>query len=275
MLEDISTQRYNVSAQKSAETQHLCFLDPHYFSPLLSSSSYVKILFQTNSPDMQGMQTELTFPQFSETYYQTWYFNTWNAGYCHSHRTQVCLFLQTLQWPVCDSDFVSFKNKTPQDTIFRWPTVHSSFFSSETGRECLHGWQKQPLGAHSAGGWKCFWTPTMQQRVQPRRRKTAHQLGVYSESQRPKNKQENTTAYNREYSASPGMPEGIIAQQATDTFLKSQCPFFEMSLDIHTLLAFPAHSDWESNAFLNYFSWPGSLFTNRILQGKLEFYSLE
>ena len=72
---------------------------------------------------------------------------------------------------------------------------------------------------------------------------TAHQLGVYSESHRPKNKQENTTAYNREHSASPGMPEGIVAQQATGTFLKSQCPFFEMSLDIHTLLTFPAHSD--------------------------------
>lgn len=41
---------------------------------------------------------------------------------------------------------------------------------------------------------------------------TAHQFGVYSESQRPKNKQKNTTAYNREYSASPGMAERIVAQ---------------------------------------------------------------
>lgn len=41
---------------------------------------------------------------------------------------------------------------------------------------------------------------------------TAHQFGVYSESQRPKNKQENTTAYNREYSASPGMAKRIVAQ---------------------------------------------------------------
>lgn len=41
---------------------------------------------------------------------------------------------------------------------------------------------------------------------------TAPQFGVYSESQRPKNKQENTTAYNRQYSSRSGMTERTVAQ---------------------------------------------------------------
>lgn len=240
-LEDISTQRYDVSAQKSV--QHHCFLDPHYSLPcphplLLSSYYYCKQTPQTcrtcrlNGCFLSSLKCIIRL----------------NALILKMPDTAIHLECKNVSFYKHYSDpfvtLISFplKIKLPKRLHFGSQQYTAHFFLrnwertsawlTETALRRTSCWRLEMLlDSHHAAE-----SPAPQLRQ-------LNQLGVYSESHRPKNKQENTTAYNREHSASPGMPEGIVAQQATGTFLKSQCPFFEMSLDIHTLLTFPAHSD--------------------------------